>query len=129
MSITQNQFEQLTEMGISLWQSRTSDNHSDATKTKTVSYLEIDLAALTSQTLFTDILLAAGLTIGEVSHQGDHLDLGLFNWYFTTEQSQNQSAEKIQWQEQKLVTPSIADISKSPALKKQLWHLLGKQAQ
>lgn len=129
MSITQNQFEQLTEMGIDLWQSRTSDNHSDTTKSKTVSYLDIDLASLASQQLFTDILLATGLTIGEISHQGDHLDLGLFNWYFTTEQSQGHSSNQIQWLEQQLFTPSIADISKSPALKKQLWHLLGKQAQ
>jgi len=129
MSINQHQFEQLTEMGISLWQSRSCDNQSDTTKAKTVNYLDVDLAMLANQQLFTDILLATGLTIGEVSHQGDHLDLGLFNWYFTAEQSQNQSPSQIQWQEQQLFTPSIANISKSPALKKQLWHLLGKQAQ
>jgi hypothetical protein len=129
MSINQHQFEQLTEMGISLWQSRTYDNHSDTTKSNTPNYLEIDLTALASQQLFIDILLATGLTIGEISHQGDHLDLGLFNWYFTATASQDKHQDKIRWQDQQLVTPSIADISKSPALKKQLWHLLGKQAQ
>jgi len=125
MSITQDQFEQLTEMGISLWQSRSRDKKSDTVVTQSVSYLDIDFVALTSQQLFTDILLAMGLTIGEVSHQGDHLDLGLFNWYF----SASEPTEQIQWQGQQLYTPSIANISKSPALKKQLWHLLGKQAQ
>ncbi len=125
MSITQDQFEQLTEMGISLWQSRSRDKQSDTVITQSVSYLAIDFAALTSQQLFTDILLAMGLTIGEVSHQGDHLDLGLFNWYF----SASEPSERIQWQGQQLFTPSITNISKSPALKKQLWHLLGKQAQ
>jgi len=125
MSITQNQFEQLTEMGISLWQSRSTDKESDAVSTQPISYLDINLTELANQQLFTDILLATGLTIGEVSHQGDHLDLGLFNWYFTT----SPSADTIQWQEQQLFTPSIDNISKSPALKKQLWHLLGTQAQ
>ncbi len=129
MSITQYQFEQLTEMGISLWQSRTCDNHSDTTKAETINYLDVDLAMLAKQQLFTDILLAAGLTIGEVRHQGDHLDLGLFNWYFTAEQPQSQSSSQLQWKEQQLFTPSIDNISKSPALKKQLWHLLGTQAQ
>lgn len=137
MSITQNQFEQLTEMGISLWQHRSCAKPNNETQTETVSYLDIDLAALASQQLFTDILLASGLTIGEVSHQSDHLDLGLFNWYFTANlsadessvQSSAQSHKQIQWHEQQLFTPSIADISKSPALKRQLWHLLGNQAQ
>ncbi len=125
MSINQDQFEQLTEMGISLWQSRDRDNQSDTVLAQSESYLDIDLTALASQQLFTDILLAMGLTIGEVSHQSDHLDLGLFNWYFSASEPSN----KIQWQGQQLFTPSITDISKSPALKKQLWHLLGKQAQ
>ena len=89
------------------------------------NYIDIDLAALAKQQLFTDILLSAGLSIGEVNHQGDHLDLGLFNWYFLADSSK----DEIQWLEQQLFTPSIANISKSPALKKQLWQLLDKQTQ
>jgi hypothetical protein len=123
MSINQHQFEQLTEMGISLWQHRTDETPSDKVALQPKSYLNIKLNDLTSQQLFNDIILAAGLSIGEINYQSDHLNLGLFNWYFTEKSSQNE----IQWLEQQLITPSIAEISKSPALKKQLWQLLSKQ--
>jgi DNA polymerase III psi subunit len=125
MSINQHQFEQLTEMGISLWQHRTDETPSDKGALQPKSYLNINLNDLTSQQLFNDILLATGLSIGEINHQSDHLNLGLFNWYFTEKSSKNE----IQWLEQQLVTPSIDEISKSPALKKQLWQLLTKQIQ
>jgi DNA polymerase III psi subunit len=125
MSINQHQFDQLTEMGISLWQHRTDESAKDVIQAQPNSYLDIDLKALTKQQLFNDILLAAGLSIGEINHQGDHLNLGLFNWYFTSTSSQRE----IQWVEQQLITPAITEISKSPALKKQLWQLLAKQIQ
>ena len=122
MSINQRQFEQLTEMGISLWQHRSdnSDNEKVATHT---SYLEIDLNVLAKQQLFNDILLSLGLSIGEISQQGDHINLGLFSWYFTLLSSSN----NIQLLDQQLTTPTIDDIAKSPALKKQLWQLLSKK--
>jgi DNA polymerase III psi subunit len=125
MSINQHQFEQLTEMGISLWQYRTPKSVNNTVQTQASSYLNIDLNQLVQQQLFNDILLATGLTIGEISHQDDHLNLGLFNWFFTSTSSQCQ----IQWLEQQLITPAITEISKSPALKKQLWQLLAKQIQ
>ncbi len=125
MSINQEQFEQLTEMGISLWQHRTSESADNVVQAQSNSYLDIDLKALANQQLFNDILLATGLSIGEINHQDDHLNLGLFNWYFTSKSSQSE----IQWIEQQLITPTIAEISKSPALKKQLWQLLTKQIQ
>jgi DNA polymerase III psi subunit len=125
MSINQHQFEQLTEMGISLWQHRTSQSVNATPQTQPNNYLDIDLNELAKQQLFNDILLATGLSIGEISHQDDHLNLGLFNWYFTSVSSKNE----IQWLEQQLITPTIAEISKSPALKKQLWQLLTKKTQ
>jgi len=125
MSINQHQFEQLTEMGISLWQYRTPKSVNDTVQTQSSSYLDIDLNQLAQQQLFNDILLATGLTIGEISHQDDHLNLGLFNWYFTSISSQRE----IKWLEQQLITPAITEISKSPALKKKLWQLLAKQIQ
>lgn len=125
MSINQHQFEQLTEMGISLWQHRIVDTPNDPVQSQTKHYLDIDLKDLSTQQLFNDILLATGLSIGEINHQGNHLNLGLFNWYFTSISSQS----GIQWLEQQLITPTIAEISKSPALKKQLWQLLSKQTQ
>jgi len=125
MSINQHQFEQLTEMGISLWQHRSDETPNNKIALQPKSYLNINLDDLTSQQLFNDIILAAGLSIGEISHHSDHLNLGLFNWYFT----EKSSRDEIQWFEQQLITPSIAEISKSPALKKQLWQLLTMQIQ
>jgi hypothetical protein len=128
MSINQHQFEQLTEMGISLWQQRADENKNDRATAQTEDYLEIDLNDLANQQLFNDILLAVGIISGEVSNQGNYLDLGLFNWYFINTASHEQHQNQIQWQDHRLITPSIANISQSPILKKQLWHLLGKQA-
>lgn len=124
MSINQDQFEQLTEMGISLWQHRTCDVPNDNDGAHPKSYIDIDLNDLASQQLFNDILLALNLSAGEVNHQSDHLDLGLFNWFFTA-----RPHNEIQWGEQQLFTPSITEISKSPMLKKQLWQLLTEQTQ
>jgi hypothetical protein len=125
MSINQHQFEQLTEMGISLWQHRTDKAPNDKVALQPDSYLNVDLNHLVKLSLFNDIVLAAGLSIGEISQQSDHLNLGLFNWYFTKKSPKNE----IQWFEQQLITPPINEISKSPALKKQLWQLLTKQIQ
>jgi len=125
MSINQHQFEQLSEMGISLWQHRTCDTPKGKVQAQPKHYIDIDLKYLASQQLFNDILLAIGLSIGEINHQSDHLDLGLFNWYFTATSSHN----GIKWVEQQLFTPPITELSKSPALKKQLWQLLTKQTQ
>ncbi len=122
MSINQKQFEHLTEMGISLWQRRTQQA-SNKNQAKNVSnYLAVDLTELAKKQLFTDIVLAAGLTIGEVKVKEDHLDLGLFNWYFTTEQS----TTELSWQEQQLFTPAIDIISQSSSLKRQLWGILSR---
>ena len=140
MSINQDQFEKLSEMGISLWQSRVENTISDTESETTKSYLNIDLNTLLAQQLFTDILLSAGLSVGEVNLQDDHLDLGLFNWFFTDDintddkSAENQSTVNtteplIRWSEQQLFTPSITEIAKSPVLKKQLWQLLGSKTQ
>ncbi|MEI6895711.1 MAG: hypothetical protein V5789_14025 [Colwellia sp.] len=124
MSISQHQFEQLTEMGISLWQSRSRDNQDNAKQALSINYIDTDLAELINQQVFTDIVLASGLSMGEISHQGNHIDLGLFNWYF----SENSPQSEILWRDQQLITPPIEKISTSPRLKKQLWHVLSKQA-
>lgn len=126
MSINSHQFEQLTEMGISLWQRKSVDNSNTAeenTDATTHKYDEIDLHALSKLQFFNDILLCSGLSIGEVTQQGDHLDLGLFNWFFDVEQSD------IRWTEQQLFTPSMDKVSKSPQLKKQLWQVLSSNTQ
>lgn len=122
MSINQKQFEHLTEMGISLWQRRTQQASNKNQAQNVSNYLAVDLTELAKKQLFTDIVLASGLTIGEVKVKEDHLDLGLFNWYFTTEQS----TTKLSWQEQQLFTPAIDIISQSSSLKRQLWGILSR---
>jgi len=130
MAVNQRQFNQLTEMGISLWQHKTDifDHHSSSkNNTKQESnYIEQNdksLTDLTKKKIFLDILQCFGLSIGEISHQKDHLDLGLFNWYFS---SKEHDKNAIHCADNNLFSPSIKLISQSPALKKQLWKIITK---
>jgi DNA polymerase III psi subunit len=126
MSINQRQYQQLTEMGISLWQHKSTNFHhissNQDNSAKNVSYLSHDvesLSALANKTFFTDLLLTLELSIGEVTAQNDHLDLGLFNWFFSADKESS-----IYCVDNKLVSPSIELICESPALKKQLWQAI-----
>jgi DNA polymerase III psi subunit len=130
MTVNQRQFDQLTEMGISLWQhkSATFDHDSsikDSPKHENSFIEQTDkyLTNLATQTIFIDILQSLGLSIGEVSHKKDHLDLGLFNWYFS---SKKQEEPSIHCTDNNLISPSVELISQSPALKKQLWQIIAK---
>jgi len=132
MAITTQQFEQLSEMGISLWQSRAADNiDTKAKKNNYIAQSQQSLTTLTEQTLFTDILRCLNLTLGEVKAQDDHLDVGLFNWYFVDKENDNelngksmQKAQTINCINNKLISPSIDIIAQSTQLKKQLWHTI-----
>jgi len=117
MSINQRQFNQLNEMGISLWTSRAQNGQNDLDKQ---SYISIDLAELSEHQLFKDILQSAGVTIGEVIKQNQHLNLGLFDWYFID--SSEAKDYTISYKNNKLITPSISLIASSPKFKKQLWN-------
>ena len=119
MNINQQQFEQLTAMGISLWQHKVENNRTIDDIAKSQHICAINLPQLIEHPLFSDIILSLGLSLGEVSQQNDHLNVGLFNWYFTS----NENAE-IQWSEQQLMTPPLDNIAQSPTLKKQLWQIL-----
>ncbi len=128
MSINQRQFDQLTEMGISLWQHKTSTMNSSATHTmkQDADYNELSseyLSCLAKQRFFIDILQCLDLSIGEISHKKDHLDLGLFNWYFS---SKEVNEATIHYIDNSLFSPSIKLISQSPLLKKQLWRTIIK---
>jgi len=135
MAITTQQFEQLTEMGISLWQSRQSEVVIQSKTSRYSTQTEADLTKLHNDVLFNDILLSLGITIGEVSVKPDHLDAGIFNWYFnksTHEQianTVNSSAidnSAIYSEQNSLFTPELTTIAQSAALKKQLWQTLTK---
>ncbi len=134
MAITSRQFNQLSEMGISLWQSRARQN---AAQTKQDDYLpqnQESLTELSKQKLFSDILLSLNLTLGEVKAQDNHLDVGLFNWYFLTKEIKEKATQAdapkqnslIHCVDNKLVSPSIETIAQSANLKKQLWHIIAK---
>ncbi len=128
MSINQRQYQQLTEMGISLWQHKPIAFH-DVTSIQRnakhqISYLEQNcesLTTLTTQSFFTDILLILGLSIGEITAQKNHLDLGLFNWFFYADPDKMSS---IHYADNKLISPSIELIRQSATLKKQLWQTI-----
>ena len=128
MSINQRQYQQLTEMGISLWQHKSATfQHTSSSQDNSennVSYLKQDIESLntlTKQTFFTDLLLTLELSIGEVTAQKDHLDLGLFNWFFYADEDETSS---IHCANNKLISPSIDLIRKYPVLKKQLWQTI-----
>jgi DNA polymerase III psi subunit len=128
MNINQRQYQQLTEMGISLWQHKSATfQHTSSSQDNSknnVGYLKQDIESLntlTKQTFFTDLLLTLELSIGEVTAQKDHLDLGLFNWFFYADEGETSS---IHCADNKLISPSIDLIRNSPVLKKQLWQTI-----
>jgi hypothetical protein len=128
MNINQRRFNQLTEMGISLWQHKesafedSSTNKSDVLKQDNfIQQTSLSLNELAKQRVFLDIIQSLGLSIGEVNYKKDHLDLGLFNWYFT---SQTPNNNVIHCTDNNLITPSISIISQLPDLKKQLWKTI-----
>lgn len=131
MAITSRQFDQLSEMGVSLWQSRTRQNTVVSSQESYLPQNQQSLSLLTKQQLFGDILLSLNLSLGEVNAKNNHLDVGLFNWYFTPAVTeQNNSAAQgstIYYAENKLISPSIDVIAQSSSLKKQLWNTIAKQ--
>jgi len=125
MSIDQRQFQQLSEMGIKLWQRREISDKRNSSKLSQTTYQSVDLASLVNNVCFSDILQAFNLTIAEINQQGDHLDLGLVNWYFID--TDNKDEMKITLLNNKLVTPTINYISQSVKFKKQLWQTINQQ--
>jgi len=125
MSIDQRQFQQLSEMGIKLWQRREISDKRNSSKLSQTTYQSVDLASLVNNVCFSDILQAFNLTIAEINQRGDHLDLGLVNWYFID--TDNKDEMKITLLNNKLVTPTINYISQSVKFKKQLWQTINQQ--
>lgn len=121
MTIDQRQFNHLTEMGISLWQARTEQMSCQDKDTDEENVINIDITELTSNQFFADVLRSLNLSIADLTNKGNHLDIGLFDWYFNSSKEQ-----PISCQQRKLITPSIHDISHSAQLKKQLWQVIHK---
>ncbi|WP_284206677.1 DNA polymerase III subunit psi [Thalassotalea eurytherma] len=116
MTISQRQYDILNEIGIDLWQAKTS------TKQKHVSYAEIskiDYEQLVQTQLFQDILMAMNIDTDQHQLVSGHIDLGLINWQFSQENT-------CYYQDQLLVTPSLDDIKQSSQLKRQLWQTINE---
>jgi DNA polymerase III psi subunit len=125
MNISSRQFKQLTEMGISLWQSRQPESTITGESSQDGSddiYQKIDLTQLVHKQCFNDILQAMNLSIGEIKSEEHHLNLGLFNWSFPVN-----NTDEITYIDNILCTPEIDVIANSPVLKMQLWHTLNTQ--
>lgn len=116
MTISKRQFQQLNEMGISLWQSRTSSKAPEVKQPEAA--IAVNLSELASDKFFADILTSLALSIADISEKSDHIDLGLFNWYFYND------LPSLSYQHAKLITPSIDEVKQSTDMKKQLWQLI-----
>ncbi|MGB0938341.1 MAG: hypothetical protein ACPGTQ_12840 [Colwellia sp.] len=157
MSINQRQFAQLQEMGISLWKSRQSvnspelcDQHSsnkdnsnqlaqannnvgkesaDVSLKPDSSQIKISLESINKSAFFHNILKVIDVSVGEVTEENNHLNMGLFNWHFKAYDSAQKALVNdnvMSYQHNSLVTPSIEQIKSSPALKKALWLTISK---
>ena len=121
MSINQRQFDQLTEMGISLWRHRSSQK---SVPTNSVQNITINLDELSQTKLFNDILLSLNVSIGEVTEQQGLLNLGLINWQFSDDKDKSNNESEIRFNNNQLLTPSLDALSTSITLKRQLWHII-----
>jgi len=121
MGINQRQFDQLTEMGISLWHHRSSEK---LVSTHSVPNITINLEQLSKIQLFNDILLSLNISIGEVNEQQGLLNLGLINWQFLDNKDKSNNESEITFDNNLLLTPSLDTLSTSITLKRQLWHII-----
>jgi len=120
MTVTKRQFALLDAMGIKLWCARTTENQENSAEQELPERLEIDLEKLKASQLFNDILLSINLSIAEISCQDKSLNLGLFNWIFS-------SQDKISFENNLLITPPLETLATRPTLKSQLWQLICEQ--
>ncbi|XPF94031.1 DNA polymerase III subunit psi [Colwellia sp. RE-S-Sl-9] len=119
MTITKRQFNHLNEMGIKVWQQRTSSEEqlADNTNNSQATSQLIDPKSLTEHLLFTDILQSINVSIGEITIKNNMIDLGLFNWQFI-------ETDAITFANSTLSTPVITAFENSVKLKKELWKII-----
>ncbi|PCI63026.1 MAG: hypothetical protein COB35_02210 [Gammaproteobacteria bacterium] len=132
MNISQRQFTHLHEMGITLWQRRvfpTATTTPIATEKTAVKQrstnITINLTDLSTQQIFSDILLSINLTLADIKTRNAYLDLGLLNWQFTETTAITLIENALS--ENTLSTPNLNHIAQSTTLKRQLWQLLQAQ--
>ena len=151
MTVSKRQFDVLNAMEIPLWVSKkfstkhaaqtTSDLASSASEFKAQSFnknqeqteqqqqqqqqhqaptdtiAKVELSALISQPLFSDILMTFGVPISAITVENNTVNLGLFRWQFCL-------TGKLDFTDNLLITPCLAQLEKSSTLKRQLWQLI-----
>jgi len=130
MTISKRQFDLLNVMNIPLWVSTQSNKASVEKEVDVVEEskiagtqhsidhsIELIDPLLANNHLFSNILLTLGLSTAEISIEANSVNLGLINWQFS-------STNTISFENNLLTTPTIEQLEKSPALKRQLWQLL-----
>ena len=119
MALTAKQFTYLNEMGISLWQAKTSQSEHEQTQATRQSQLAVDLAALKNSQLFQDVLVYFQLSDGEFDVRDNRIQFDFFDWCFSLQNT-------VSFANHQLTTPEITSIAQSISLKKQLWQQLQK---
>ncbi|GHG03462.1 DNA polymerase III subunit psi [Thalassotalea marina] len=115
---SQKHFNYLQEMGVSLWRRRVLDTSIDTIKANNqqASSLQINVADLLTQTLFTDILLVLSIepsTVKQIDQAT--INLGDFQWQFCEQNT-------FSFSQQQLTTPVLNELT-TPANKRALYQL------
>lgn len=117
MALTAKQFNYLNEMGISLWQQKTSQNEAKKAKLVQSRQLTIDLVTLKNSQLFQDVLTYFQLSEGEFKVSDNRIQFDFFDWCFSLQNT-------VSYANHQLITPEVTSIAQSVTLKKQLWQQL-----
>ena len=115
MPVSEQQFEYLTEMGITLWQRR------QVATQEMFNTLPIDNQQLLQSQVFIDILNSMGLSIADVEITSDAIKLPKFHWRF-------EESEQAKFENNTLFSASIDKLTPSAELKKQLWSCIKNHA-
>ena len=123
MTVTKRQYSHLSEMGINVWQQRSThtfvntNNASNEYNDKPNKYLPIDSTSLLSNVLFQDVLLSINCSIGDVNIDKNTIDLGFINWCFS-------EVSSLTFTNNTLITPPLQSLSNNVLLKRELWQIL-----
>lgn len=113
MTLSSKQFDTLSAMGISLWQSKNTPTN---VSTNTTTALTIDKTKLQQSKLFSDILLSLNYNFADIEINPTTIEFSDFSWQFTNN-------KELSFKQQRLITPTLETLAHSSALKQQLWHL------
>ena len=123
MTVTKRQYSHLSEMGIDIWQQRSThnfvntNNASDKSNCTPNKYLMIDSTTLLTNVFFLDVLVSINCSIGDVNIDKNTIDLGFINWCFS-------EINSIELTNNTLITPPLQSLSNSALLKRELWQIL-----